>query len=104
MHWVSLYRSPTKRCRTPGAFASTMTLKAIDALHCGSRSMANTLRPCSTKAPARFRVVVVFPTPPLLFAMVYIRVAFGGAISVTVALFLAAMYDILVKESYPAPS
>src|SRR6476660_1542760 len=35
---------------------------------CGSRSTRSTLKPCSAKATPRFKVVVVFATPPFLFA------------------------------------
>ena len=37
-------------------------------LPCGSRSTARTRWPDSVKATARFRVVVVFATPPFWFA------------------------------------
>ena len=44
-------------------------------LPCGSRSMASTSWPDSAKATARFRVVVVFATPPFWFAneMIFAR-------------------------------
>src|SRR5439155_3586179 len=37
-------------------------------LPCGSRSISSTLCPCSAKATPRFRVEVVFATPPFWFA------------------------------------
>src|SRR6266576_2251323 len=37
-------------------------------LPCGSRSTSSTFRPCSAKATPRFRVVVVFATPPFWLA------------------------------------
>ncbi len=35
---------------------------------CGSRSTTSTVKPCSLSATARFRVVVVFATPPFWLA------------------------------------
>src|SRR5262245_34145030 len=70
-----------------------MTLNAMLALHCVSRSIAKTRHFLMTSAPARFIMVVVLPTPPLLFAIQMIRPGrrVGGEISVTFAVFLAAI-------------
>src|SRR5438093_2220205 len=70
-----------------------MTLNAMLALHCVSRSIAKTRHFLMTSAPARFIMVVVLPTPPLLFAIQMIRPGrrAGGEISVIFAVFLAAI-------------
>src|SRR5215831_11258196 len=54
------------------------TSKATLAFACGSKSITRTFFSCSTKAPARLITVVVFPTPPLLFATLIIRGRVGA--------------------------
>src|SRR5262249_33440975 len=54
------------------------TSRATLAFACGSKSITRTLFSRSTKAPARLITVVVFPTPPLLFATVMMRGRVGA--------------------------
>src|SRR5262245_39379829 len=54
------------------------TYRATLAFACGSKSIKRTFFSRSTKAPARLITVVVFPTPPLLFATLIIRGRVGA--------------------------
>src|SRR5215510_15150214 len=54
------------------------TSRATLAFACGSKSITSTFFSRRTKAPARLITVVVFPTPPLLFATLMIRGRVGA--------------------------
>src|SRR5215467_12863709 len=60
------------------------TSRATLAFACGSKSITSTFFSRRTKAPARLITVVVFPTPPLLFATLMMRGRVGAGFVIPV--------------------
>src|SRR5262252_1118416 len=70
--------SSWSRSFVPRLSGEMTTSRATLAFACGSKSITSTFFSRRTKDPARLITVVVFPTPPLLFATLIIRGRVGA--------------------------